>query len=148
MVPALSHFGERPKARYTSCGTDAAMTKLTQDMLALQTLLRLGDSTSLDQKAQIETLRNEIPAPILAHFLRQIALGRRGIALVRSGVCGECHIRLSHAMVHMLGRTNDLLVCETCGSFVALAPEEAAAAVKPVVLPKARRVKTPRAVLA
>lgn len=118
------------------------MSKLTDDLLALQTLVRLGETASPAQKEQIEKLRAGIPQPIQAHFFRQIANGRRGIALVRNGVCGECHLRLAHGMVHMLGRTNDLLVCESCGAFVTLAPGEGVAAQRPAVpvTPKARRV--------
>lgn len=116
------------------------MTKLIDDLLALQTILRLGDAASPEQKAQVESLRAAIPTPILSHFLRQLAAGRKGLALVRGGVCGECHIRLSHAMVHMLGRSNDLLLCESCGAFVALAPEEKTALASAPVAPKVRRV--------
>ncbi len=117
------------------------MSKLTEDLLALQTLVRLGETASPSQKEQIEKLRTGIPQPILAHFFRQIANGRRGIALVRNGVCGECHLRLAHGMVHMLGRSNDLLVCESCGAFVTLAPGEAPSA-RPALAatPKVRRV--------
>ncbi len=114
------------------------MTKLIEDLLALQTLLRLGDTASPEQKAQIEALRPAIPAPILAHFLRQLATGRRAVAFVRHGVCGECHIRTAHSLAHLLRQSNDLMVCENCGAFVALAPEETSAPVA-VAAPVVRR---------
>lgn len=123
------------------------MTKLIEDLLALQTLLRLGDSASPEQKADIEALRAGIPEPILAHFLRQLAAGRKGVALVRNGVCGECHLRISHAMNHMLGRSSDLFVCENCGAFIAAVPTETApvATAAPAAKPRRRRaVKKPQ----
>jgi predicted nucleic acid-binding Zn-ribbon protein len=121
------------------------MSNLIEDLLALQSLVRIGETATLQQKTRIEELRARIPAPIAAHFFRQITNGRRGIALVRSGVCGECHLRLSRAMVAMLGRTNELLVCESCGAFVALAPEEKAMLAP---APRVRRVaRTPVAVV-
>lgn len=120
------------------------MSKLIDDLLALQNLVRLGDAATPAQKEQIDSLRATIPVPVQAHFFRQIANGRKGIALVRHGVCGECHLRLSHAMVHMLGKTNDLLVCESCGSFVTLAPGETVA--RPMI--KVRRVVKEREALA
>ncbi len=114
------------------------MTKLTEDLFALQALIRLGETAQPAQRQQIEELRAAIPSPIAAHFFRQIANGRRGIAYVRNGVCGECHLRLPAAMVYMLSRTNEVLVCESCGAFVTLSPEARAA--QPVATPKARRV--------
>lgn len=123
------------------------MTKLIQDLLALQTILKLGPAATPEQKDEIEPLKLAIPPAILGHFLRQLANGRRGIALVHHGVCSECHIRVSHATVHMLGRSNDLLLCENCGAFIALDPVDAAALAAPAApLPKPRRVRKPRAV--
>lgn len=115
------------------------MTKLIDDLFALQQLLTPGTQASPEQLEKINALRAEIPAPITAHLVRQIAGGRRGVVWVRNGVCGGCHLRLSHALVHMLGRTNDLMVCESCGAFVALAPESVPAAT-PALPPKKRRV--------
>lgn len=117
------------------------MTKLTEDLLELQSILRQGGSATAEQKARIEILRAGIPTPVLSHFLRQIAAGRKGLAIVRGGVCGECHIRLSHALVHTLSRSDDLMLCENCGAFVVLSPEDKAALVaSAAVAPKARRV--------
>jgi predicted nucleic acid-binding Zn-ribbon protein len=120
------------------------MTKLIEDLLALQSLLKLGETATVEQKARIDALRSEIPAPVLAHFLRQLACGRRGLALVRNGVCGECHIRLSRAMLQVLAASHDLAVCECCGSFLTLAPEEAPTGA--VAEAKPRRPRKPRVV--
>lgn len=123
------------------------MSKLTDDLFAIQGLMRLGASASVEQRAQLETLRAEIPAPIAAHFFRQLTNGRRGIAYVRNGVCGGCHLRLAHGLVHMLGRSNELLVCESCGAFVTLAPD-AQAVPGPTPLPRAKRVTKKLAAIA
>jgi hypothetical protein len=118
------------------------MTKLIEDLLALQSLLRIGDTASPEQKAQIEALRASVPEPILAHFLRQLAAGRKGIALVRNGVCGECHLRVSHAMNHLLGKAHDLLICENCGAYLAAAPVEATPAPAAAMTQKPKRRRT------
>jgi predicted nucleic acid-binding Zn-ribbon protein len=115
------------------------MSKLTDDLFALQTLLRLGAAATAEQREQLEALRSQIPAPMVSHVARQIAAGRRGIAYVRNGVCGECHLWLPHAMVYVLARTNEVLVCESCGTFVTPASESRVT--PPVALPKVRRVR-------
>jgi hypothetical protein len=109
------------------------MKTMIERLLALQTLLRLGENTSPEQKQQIEELRAGIPTPILAHFLRQLATGRRGIAFVRRGICNECHIRVAQAMAHTLDEADDLVLCENCGAYLVLAPEEQATAAAPKV---------------
>lgn len=114
------------------------MSKLIDDLFLLQGLVRNGDTASPEQREQIAKLRAEIPEPVAAHFFRQIANGQKGIAFVRHGVCGACHLRLSHGLVQMLARSNELMVCESCGAFVALAPDAAVTA--PVDLPRTRRV--------
>ncbi|PTX94582.1 hypothetical protein [Opitutus sp. ER46] len=121
------------------------MSQLVDDLLTLQNLVRLGDAATAEQKGQIEKLRAAVPPAISNHFFRQLRGGRRGIALVRNGVCGECHLRLSHAMVHMLSRSNDLLMCESCGTFVTLSPEDkhaiGAVAAGVTIKPRATRAK-------
>ena len=117
------------------------MSKLVDDLVTLQGLMQLRVTASPEQAQQIEALRGEIPPQVLAHFLRQIANGRRGIALVRNGVCGECHLRISQAMSAMLGHTNDILVCETCGAFLAPAPDARTVIAQPTVLPRRRVAK-------
>lgn len=115
---------------------------MMERLLALQTLLRLGDSTSPAQKLQIEQLRGAIPNPILAHFLRQHATGRKGIAWVRNGICGECHIRVSQSMTQTLAKVDDLVVCESCGAYLMLAPEvPVATAALQISVPKRRKAR-------
>jgi predicted nucleic acid-binding Zn-ribbon protein len=118
------------------------MSKLIDDLFRLQSLVRSAQPASPEQREQIERLRAEIPEPIAAHFFRQIATGQKGIAYVNHGVCSACHLRLSHGLVYMLGRTNELMVCESCGAFIAPAP---AAVTPPVPLPRVRRVVAGRA---
>jgi len=114
------------------------MSKLIDDLFLFQSVVREPSDGSSATALQIERLRGEIPEPIAAHFFRQIANGQKGIAYVRNGVCGACHLRLSHGLVHMLGRTNELMVCESCGAFVVQAPESLVSA--PLRIPRVHRV--------
>jgi len=121
------------------------MNPITQNLLALQDLLRQRRPASEDQKAAAELVRERIPTPILAHFDRLIAGGRNGVSLVRNGVCGGCHMRVPIGTAASLANPNDIHLCENCGSYLALAPEEseqpeaAAAPIKPVAVRRTRR---------
>lgn len=124
------------------------MSKLIDDLLVLQRLVQVGQSLTSEQKAQLESVRKNVPVPVASHFFRQVANGRKGIALVRNGVCGECHLRLPASMVAMLAKDNELLVCESCSSFVTLAPGEKEAVIaKAASMAKMRTaVRKPEAV--
>ncbi|WP_158277533.1 hypothetical protein [Opitutus sp. ER46] len=99
--------------------------------------------TNSDPKANtpvIEALRAKVPAPVLAHFLRLVAQHRKGVAEVRNGVCSQCHIRLPASMAAVMVKSDDIHVCEQCGSFLVLADLPSA---QPTPAPTAP--KTPRA---
>lgn len=105
------------------------MNAIIDDLFALQQILLQGDSAPAARKALIQPLRDRVPPVILAHFHRSFACGRRGVSVVRHGVCSECHIRVARAMIHSLARPTDLHLCESCGAFLMLAPEEMPSAV-------------------
>jgi predicted nucleic acid-binding Zn-ribbon protein len=70
------------------------MRTTVENLYALQQLQLQTAPVSAEREAQIKLLREKIPAQILGHFDRLIAQGRKGVALVRNGVCRECHIRV------------------------------------------------------
>lgn len=76
--------------------------------------------------AENENLRARLPAPVLAHFDRQIAMGRRGVAEVNGIVCGGCHLRLSVSMAGQDVAHEGLPVCENCGAFLSFTLRESA----------------------
>lgn len=92
--------------------------KFANDLLTLQSLMREPQPMSAERRRHLEQLRARLPEPIAAHFFRQLATGRLGIARVRNGVCGGCHLRLSRGLASILERTDELMVCESCGAFV------------------------------
>ena len=81
-------------------------------------------------------LRAQVPAPVLAHFDRLIAQGRKGVAEVRHGFCSACHLRLPAAVTATGDTDEDLHLCENCGAYLRF-PENTAA---PGKLPGASRV--------
>ena len=43
----------------------------------------------------IEALRKSIPSQVLTHYDRLVAQGKKGLAVVRNGVCTQCHISVA-----------------------------------------------------
>ena len=100
------------------------MKHLIESLLRAQPLLRRGNWDSVEQQVILKDLRSRIPAQILAHYLRALESDRNGVALVRHGVCGECHIRIPCATSANLSDYKDVHLCETCGCYLMLSPEE------------------------
>jgi len=112
------------------------MRTLVENLYALQELQLQTASVPADREAQIKLLREKIPAQILGHFDRLMAQGRKGVALVRNGVCRECHIRVPSGTAASLVQPKDLYLCDNCGRYLLLPLEEiAAAAETPAPLP-------------
>jgi predicted nucleic acid-binding Zn-ribbon protein len=102
------------------------MKSIIENLLALQNLTRPGRPAATEQEAALRRLRQKVPAPILAHYDRLVACGRSGVALVRHGVCGGCHMKVPIGTAASLAKPHDLYLCENCGCYLALAPDESA----------------------
>lgn len=74
--------------------------------------------------AAIEAIRAELPRPILSHHDRIRVRGRLSCQPVRHWVCSSCHISLASGTRRQLTLLNDLTICDNCGSYVYLLPEE------------------------
>lgn len=108
------------------------MRTIVENLYALQQLQLQSAPVSAERDAQIKVLREKIPAQVLGHFDRLIAQGRKGVALVRDGVCRECHIRVPSGTAASLVQPKDLYLCDNCGRYLLLPLEEIAApAAKP-----------------
>jgi predicted nucleic acid-binding Zn-ribbon protein len=122
------------------------MRELMESLLALQTV-EMGPRKA-GKETERERLRATIPAAVLAHFDRLLARGKKGVAVIRNGVCLECHIRVSSGTMQTLAHGSDIQICGNCGRYLQL-PEselpgraEAVPVVKPVVR-KPRRKREP-----
>jgi len=95
------------------------------------------------EAADLQKLRETVPAPVLAHYLRLLGIGRNSVALVRRGICSECHIRIPVSTIGSLMKPTDIQVCESCGCYLLLPEDEnplAAQPAKPVAAAR-RRVR-------
>lgn len=71
----------------------------------------------------IDAIRREIPGPILVHYDRLIARGKKGVALVRHGVCSGCQMKLATGVHASLLRDDDIATCDNCARYLLVAPE-------------------------
>jgi predicted nucleic acid-binding Zn-ribbon protein len=104
------------------------MLEVLENLKALQEL-ELGAKSKAS--ADIEALRKKIPEPILAHYDRLMDRGKKGLSMVRNGVCAECHLRLAIGVLAHLRRSEDIQLCDSCGRYLCLAEEAPAPAPPP-----------------
>lgn len=110
-----------------------------EKLFAAQDILRREPAGSAKHSRTLEELKRNVPAPVLAHFLRLIAQGQKGIAFVTNGVCSACHLRVASGTVATLRKADDLQLCEHCGCYLQLAPDQPTPA-PATVQPKRRRM--------
>ena len=95
------------------------MNDLLTSLLKLQAL----DFNETDEKnveARIAELRARIPQPVLGHYDRLVARGKKGVAVVRNQVCTGCHMRLPIGTINTLMQGQDIQLCDTCGRYLYL----------------------------
>jgi len=104
------------------------MNELIENLLKLQSLA--SDKTAAaGMGKQIEAVRLALPAPVLLHYDRLVARGKKGLAGVRNQVCTGCHMQVSRSTVMTLMRGDDIQICDSCGRYLYLLPELPAVAV-------------------
>ena len=121
------------------------MKTIIEQLYNLQQV-EMGPSPDAPENAKTALrLRKGIPDPILGHYDRLMARGRAGIALVRHGVCTACHMKLATGLCAELFHTEDIRICDSCGRYLLLDPEERAAQLNPKAEEKpAESAKPPR----
>jgi len=115
--------------------------KVIQRLYELQEIERGPRAASDEAKLAADTIRKEIPEAILAHYDRLWVRGKKGVALVRHGVCTGCQMRLASGAKAELIRDNDVGLCDSCGRYLLLAPgeDQSAAPIAPAAKPKNRK---------
>jgi predicted nucleic acid-binding Zn-ribbon protein len=98
------------------------MNELLRNLLKLQTL-EFDVIVEPEMEQQVNELRAKIAPPILAHYDRLLAQGKKSLAAVRNQVCTGCHIRVPRAFVLALMHGDDIQICENCGRYLYL-PEQ------------------------
>ena len=121
----MREFGNEEKRLTT-------MTSIIETLFKSQNLLRKSSPATAEQReAATKQLRDTVPPPVLAHYLRMVANDRNGVALVRRGICCECHIRIPVSTIGSLLKPVDVHLCENCGCYLLLPPGEDASVAFP-----------------
>ena len=113
------------------------MKVLMEAMLQIQELQMVGEKDP-DTNPQLIKLRKEVPPPILAHFDRMLARGKKAVAVVRNRHCTSCRMSVPVGTIATLMRDEDIQVCGSCGRYLYLEPIPAAVA-EPVPAPAAKK---------
>lgn len=95
-----------------------------EHLLALQRLQFGTRPRMVASEVEIGKLREKVPAQILAHYERLVLRGKKGVAIVRGGACGECHLRIPGGKLADLAYTNKIHLCDNCGRYLYLSEEE------------------------
>lgn len=117
------------------------MKNIMENLLALQTLQLRAGPVPRTRPAALEAIRKNIPGHVLIHYDRLLAHGKKGVAIVRNGVCTECHISVAIGALAGLAQQGDIRACGNCGRYLFLPPNEPAAA---VILPPTVKLKIVR----
>jgi predicted nucleic acid-binding Zn-ribbon protein len=119
------------------------MKNIIENLLKLQTFELSGATGAETEKLRAE-LRAKIPAPILGHYDRLRARGKKGVTVIRNLVCSGCHMQVPRNTELTLMHGTDIQLCESCGCYLCL-PEHISPALPPVKTKKPR--SKPAAVL-
>ena len=103
------------------------MSETVDKLFALQQL-QFG-TESKDSWSRMARLRKSIPADVLSKYDRLATRVKKPVALVRNGVCSQCHIRLAVGVMFEVTQGHTV-ICDSCGRILhgsAPATEESAA---------------------
>ena len=119
------------------------MKDLLKDLARLQAI-ELMEVKEKDRDTAIQELRARIPVPILVHYDRLMARGKKGIIAVRNQVCTGCHMRLPIGLITTLMHGTDIQLCDSCGRYLYL-PENTGTEMLAQAAAEAAQTKTRRA---
>jgi predicted nucleic acid-binding Zn-ribbon protein len=100
------------------------MKNVMENLFALQTLQLQSGAGQRNRDGAIEALRKTMPAVVLTRYDRLVAHGKKGVAVVRHGVCSECHISVAIGALADLAHESDVQVCGNCGRYLFLPANE------------------------
>lgn len=93
-------------------------------LFALQKLQLQAATNHRKRPGSLEAIRKSIPAGVLKHYDRLVAHGKKAVAIVRNGVCTECHIRVAIGTLAGLAHDGEAHRCDNCGRYLYLPDDE------------------------
>jgi hypothetical protein len=119
------------------------MKNIMENLFALQTLQLQSGANKRNRPGAIEASRKNIPGVVLTHYDRLLARGKKGVAIVRNGVCSECHISVAIGPLADLAHKGGAPVCGNCGRYLFLPANEPVVPVS-LQLPRRRIISAAR----
>jgi predicted nucleic acid-binding Zn-ribbon protein len=117
------------------------MNSVIETLLTLQELGLRHKNASVEQEKEIAALRKKLPEGFLTQFDRWMARGRKAVAVVNNGVCGECHLSLTVGTIGALAFGDAIQRCGNCGRFLYLPEDEPVSSPPPAPQAKPIRLK-------
>lgn len=108
----------------TTIAFNGGVIRIVESLLVVQNIELQKRNPTSAQKAESQALRANVPAGVLEKFEQLLGRGKKPVAIVRSGVCGECHLRLSSGTLASLAYTTEIHYCDNCGRFLYLPEDE------------------------
>lgn len=99
------------------------MSRLVAALFSVQNLLLERRSGPARAAFVLRHLADRVPPKMLAHFLRFIAHGRPGVAVVRDGACSECGLSVAPHVQLVLAESETVRLCKRCECFLLLKPD-------------------------
>ena len=112
-----------PAARYLR--KVVAVKIILENLLALQNVELVRGKATQERDAQILSLRDKIPQRLLAHYDSLMANGRKGVALVRDGLCSECRQLVGASALNGFLHDDPIQICIHCRRFLYWSEPEA-----------------------
>ena len=100
------------------------MNSVVGNLLALQKRVLQHKNHSAEQEKEVGALRKNVPESVLIQFDRWMTRGRKAVAVVNNGVCGECHLGLTVGIMGALAFGEAVQRCGNCGRFLYLPENE------------------------
>jgi len=119
--------------------------RVVETLLKIQNMELENRRLSPEQEEQVGKLRAQIPASVLERFDRWVGRGKRAVAIVRNGVCCECHLRLPSGTLAALAYTTEIHSCDNCTRLLYLPEDEPLGLMKGEPLPAAAKRSRKRA---
>lgn len=97
-----------------------------RELWELDAHARLSSSEAANSATaeRIAVLRRLIPTSMLRHYDHLKSRGKRSVAPIIRGVCGNCHLAFPSGVLASLERTKENLnLCVNCGAFVFVVEE-------------------------
>ena len=107
------------------------MNDLLKDLFVLQELELNGTSQrhgTSEEARQIKSLRKNVPETLLDLFDRWIDRGKKPVAIVRHGVCCECHLKVASGVLGSLAHHAEIEHCGNCGRMLCFVQDESCTA--------------------